>query len=739
MLAVVILPILIPLNIIHGRNASDSIHGLDRLSWANVGATHVHYYWAHFVSMAYAVAVTCFLIYREMNFYIKARQSYLLSHVRDDKCSARTILVSDIPTDKISIFSLTRIYGGIAGDVQTVVINRDYTQLMQDIKKRDTLHLALEIAETRMIQKALKSIEKTGKPTLNTSFSVQSLCPQHRPRSRLPILPWLPSLPLIGVEVDLIDHNRKEIFKLNHQITELQAKYEKYPPLNSAFISFSNARSANLAYQSLIDSKPATFQAQSIGVEPRDIIWPNLSHGWLQRTIRPLMIRLCVALLIAIWALPIAFTGFLSQISYVIVIWPKLHFLEEVSQSTLSLLQGIAPQVLLLLLTMMLPLILRFLSEQQGLLTYNAVEIAVQNYYFTFLFIQVFLTVSLSSSITTIADEIYHGFNSVPKVLAKSLPKTSNYFLSYILLQAFSISAGQLIQIPNLVKCYVLTRALDITPRAKAQRKRSMHTQTQWGTLYPVFTNLACIGRVFDTTILCIKSDKSDKASGLIYSTIAPLILPICMISFLLLLLAFRYNLLFVIQPQSDVGGFSFPSAWNHVFVGLYTLQLCAIGLFILVRDEFGSMRCIGQVVITIVTGVMTAFFQVTLGRITGPNSQYMPLGDAEYAGNLAPCEPGSGHWPVHNDSEMLEPKEPANDVLNSLNNEVHAQPNYQHFALWAEPPVIWIPKDSYGISDEELRATKAVDATLAATNQLAWFGKNGEVVVAHEACIAEL
>ena len=132
-------------------------------------------------------------------------------------------------------------------------------------------------------------------------------------------------------------------------------------------------------------------------------------------------------------------------------------------------------------------------------------------------------------------------------------------------------------------------------------------------------------------------------------------------------------------------------------------------------------------------TGSITAIFQITLGRITGPNSQSVPLGDAEYAANLSHVEPRSGHCPVHDDREMQEPKEPANDVLSSLNDDEYAQLSYEHFALRAKPPVIWIPKDSHGISDEELRATKAVDSTLAATNQHAWFEKNGEVVVAHE------
>ena len=198
--------------------------------------------------------------------------------------------------------------------------------------------------------------------------------------------------------------------------------------------------------------------------------------------------------LIITWALPIAFTGFLSQISYVIDLWPSLRFLEKTSNTILGLIQGFLPQVLLMILTMLLPQLLRLLTEQQGLLTTSAIELFVQRYYFGFLFIQVFLTVSLTSSITTIGNEIYHGFDSVPKILAQNLPKTSNYFFSYILLQGLSISAGQFIQIVSLTKWYILAPMLDKTPRAKFQRRLSLHTKVQWGMMFPTFTNLACIG-----------------------------------------------------------------------------------------------------------------------------------------------------------------------------------------------------------------------------------------------------
>ena len=199
--------------------------------------------------------------------------------------------------------------------------------------------------------------------------------------------------------------------------------------------------------------------------------------------------------LIGAWALPIAFTGFLSQVSYVMDFSPRFQFLTKLSKPALSLIQRFFPQALLMLFTILLPQVLRIVSEQQELLTTSAVESSVQTYYFGFLFIQIFLTVSLSSSFTTITNQIYNGFDSVPKILAQNLPKTSDYFFSYILLQALSISAGQLIQILTLIRWYFLAPLFDITPRAKVHRKRFLHAQMQWGTIFPVFTNLSCIGK----------------------------------------------------------------------------------------------------------------------------------------------------------------------------------------------------------------------------------------------------
>lgn len=124
-----------------------------------------------------------------------------------------------------------------------------------------------------------------------------------------------------------------------------------------------------------------------------------------------------------------------------------------------------------------------------------AIELTVQNYYFAFLFVQIFLVVSISSGFSTIIDSLKNVL-SVPDLLAQNIPKASNYFFSYMVLQAMSVSAGALVQIFALISWFILAPLLDNTARKKWARATNLN-QMQWGTFFPVYTTLASIGMFY--------------------------------------------------------------------------------------------------------------------------------------------------------------------------------------------------------------------------------------------------
>lgn len=281
--------------------------------------------------------------------------------------------------------------------------------------------------------------------------------------------------------------NTLELARLNVSIDDDQERATTFPSLSSALVQFRTEQAAVLAGQAIGLRTHAIDALQ-------EIIWENIAMRWWTRYLRSLVIGGCILSFNAAWSLPIAFTGFLSQITYVASISPTSRGFTRLSAALIGLFQGILPQLMLLLLTTALPLVIRILVQRQGLFTQTSVERTVQRFYFASLFLQIFLTVSLSSSATTILGEMYHQVDSVPAILATNLPKTSNYFFSYILLQSLSISASQLVQITGLVKCLLLAPATDRTARDIWSRRHTVPVEMQWGTLFPVFTNLACIG-----------------------------------------------------------------------------------------------------------------------------------------------------------------------------------------------------------------------------------------------------
>jgi hypothetical protein len=302
----------------------------------------------------------------------------------------------------------------------------------------------------------------------------------------------MPSLWLMGKKVDTIDYCRKEVARLNLEIEIDQQHPERFPLMNSAFIQFNHQVAAHMACQAVSHHVPKQMAPRTVEISPDDVIWDNMSIKWWERYLRTFGIIAIVIGMVIGWAFPVAFTGLLSQLSYLEDAFTWLSWISKLPEWFISAVQGILPPLFLAILMAILPLLLRFLCRAQGLHTGMEIELTVQNYYFAFLFVQLFLVVAISSSFTTILQNIT-DVTSWPDLLAQNIPLSSNYFFSYMILQALSVSAGALVQIFSLVSWFILAPILDSTARRKWARTTNLN-QMQWGTFFPVYTTLASIG-----------------------------------------------------------------------------------------------------------------------------------------------------------------------------------------------------------------------------------------------------
>ena len=152
-------------------------------------------------------------------------------------------------------------------------------------------------------------------------------------------------------------------------------------------------------------------------------------------------------------------------------------------------------------------------------------------------------------------------------------------------------------------------------------------------------------------------------------------------------------------------------------------MELCLIGLFFLVRDSDDEGRaigtpCKGQAIIMILAFIATIIYQVLLNRAFDPLFKYLPL-VAESGHNL--------DWEAQNPIITL-----TNDIIADLapgERDELERDAFVHEAMRAKPPVIWIPRDELGVSDDEIRRTQQLSRSILISNDNATLDAKCNVV----------
>lgn len=365
---------------------------------------------------------------------------------------------------------------------------------------------------------------------------------------------------LIGKKVDTIDYIKEELPKLNAEIEELQEKHMDASPFNSIFVEFESQHAAQVASQTIIHHEPLAMVPSYIGTAPKDVVWSNLRMFWFERAVRKYAAVGTIVALVVLWAFPVAFVGMISNISSLANSISWLGFINNLPKKFVGLLTTVSTTLALPLLMMILPIYIRRMAWLAGAPSVQRVEYFTQQAYFAFQVIQVFLVTTLASAATATVMDIVHNPSDAMNLLAENLPKASNFFISYVIVQGLTVSSGALLQLVALILFYVLSFLLDNTARKKWTRFVSLGS-IAFGTSFPVYTNLAII--VFS------------------YAMIAPIILLFGAVAFFLLYVAYLYSLTYVMKESPDARGIHYPRALFQTFVGLYIGQICLLGLFV--------------------------------------------------------------------------------------------------------------------------------------------------------------
>jgi hypothetical protein len=360
-------------------------------------------------------------------------------------------------------------------------------------------------------------------------------------------------------------------------------------------------------------------------------------------------------------------------------------------------------------------------AKLAGAATVSEVELQTQSWFFAFQVIQVFLITTFTSGATAVASQIVSDPTQAVPLLSKNLPKASNFYIAYFVLYGVANAALYLFSPMGLVGILVLSK-LDKTPRKKYMRYVSL-LEPSWGAEYPKWTNLGVI--------------------AISYATIAPLVLGFATVGLGLIYLAYRYNMFYVYNTRIDTKGAFYARALQQIMVGVYLGELCLLGLF---GIGIGSeLTAIGPVVLQVILIATTIAFHVLVKMKLKPLVERLPLeaptesyqngvGNGRHSEDglvsTALSEPGDKHdgrdyIGKRTTNSHAEEKKPlyksiftprqatASEIAAGLSphfrqpvpsyTQQEVLEAYMHPALAQQNPVIWLARDSAGVSRREV------------------------------------
>ncbi|KAF9358730.1 hypothetical protein BGX34_008792 [Mortierella sp. NVP85] len=333
-------------------------------------------------------------------------------------------------------------------------------------------------------------------------------------------------VPFVGPKVDLIDFYSKRLSELNREIGHLQ---EFDPtPLNSAFIQFHTQFGAHSAVQTVVHPTPFKMAPMYVEISPLDVVWDNMNLNPTTKKIRSFISVSAATALAIFWSIPVIAVSSIANLNTLMRVF---KFLEKLPP---------------------------------GHVQQSSITISLMKKYFVFLVVNVLMLSTIAGgALNTFKAFEEEGFQlkSFVGLIGGKLPDAATFFITYTMLQGCTGPVMELLQIAPLVLNILFTKLLAKSPR-QIWNVQGRLSSINYGIYFPIQTLTFSI--------------------GMVYSTVAPVILPFVAFFFTLYYWVFRHQFLYVYQQPVETGGLAFPVAVRQAFTGIFISEITVLGIFLL-------------------------------------------------------------------------------------------------------------------------------------------------------------
>ncbi|XP_047963520.1 CSC1-like protein RXW8 [Salvia hispanica] len=349
----------------------------------------------------------------------------------------------------------------------------------------------------------------------------------------------------------------KELSDESKSITKDETFLDDSDECGAALVFFRTRYAALVASEALQTQNPMAWVTNA-APEPRDMFWANLCVSYQSLWIRKIIVVFASFFFVTFFLVPVVFTQSLVHLDKLTRFLPFLE--KAVGRVVLEqLVTGYLPSVILTLFLYMVPPVMYVFSTLEGVISRSerkrsacikVVYFVIWNVFFANILTEAAI-VHYQISILKLGD-----YKNIPALLAKAVPSTATFFMTYCLTSGWASLACELIQVvpllTNVISRYIL--------------KTNGDTSTPTPFSFPYHTE---VPRVLLFGLL-----------GITCCTLAPLILPFVLVYFVLAFLVYRNQILNVYVMKYDSGGQYWPIVHNTAIFSLVLMQVIALGVF---------------------------------------------------------------------------------------------------------------------------------------------------------------
>lgn len=526
--------ILIPVNVL-GRNKSIS-HNLSGLTIITPQSLFGNLLWSQVVAAyAFNIIVAYFLWhnYRKVR---RLRRNYFSSSEYQRSLHARTLMVTDVPSNLRSDEGVMRVTDEVnpTGVLPRATVGRNVKDLPDLIKKHEEAVYDLEA----VLAKYLKKPDNL---------------PAQRPTMKGPG----------GGKVDSIEFLTSRISDLEVQIKDVRDRVDKRDAMSYGFASWDSIEQAHAVAYTAKKKHPQGTTVE-LAPRPNDLIWENLPLSKAARRTKRVWLNVWVAVLTLVWIPLNAFIAvFLSNLSNLGLVWRgkdgKGGFQAQLEKNRAgwAIVQGIAAPALTSTVYLLLPIIFRRLLIRAGDTTKTSRERHVVHNLYAFFVFNNLVIFSIFSAlwgfvVAVIDKEHDQGVWEAIKAgnfwlrFVTSLYQVSPFWITW-LLQRNLAAATDLSQALNLVLIFFKRRFMHPTPRQYIEWTAPQ--PFDYASYYNYFLFYA-------TVALC-------------FATLQPVVLPVTAAFFALDSILKKYLLLYIFVTKTESGGQFWRILFNRVVFGV--------------------------------------------------------------------------------------------------------------------------------------------------------------------------